>query len=484
MRFDLKTPRASPAARFACDQARGRSPAGCGGPHVCCPASLKTPRASPAARFACDQARGRSPAGCGGPHVCCPASLLWAILATFISACSSGSTLDGGSIGPPVDSGTDAGNGGRDGMAADNGTGGAQDATFDGGVPSDTGTMGSMDSGPGTDAMGPPDTGVNMMPELAPGSHVTLTSARIDLVDTFMDVMNKLGAGTRTNVMGARSYEWTLGGVHLTVWFANTMLSSDAFPNDIHPNDKVLWIAVDGAAYTGKTPNGIGIGSNKTMVEAPSPQGYGPSPRAVPITTGGSLSLYYTTGFLVAYDQNGAITTFTVCKAYKQAPDGALIGINQQGADMSVQFAGGTVKGTILAVLGGQTGTSFANVQTLLGTPDGEGMVTLGGQQLNLLSYGFIGLEFFASPQVSDTTTLFISVHAPYYGALQGSQAGIGSTRTDIEAAIGSAQAMPSQNQPGLVCYNYGSARMIGVTYTNDNPPVASTITLALPQCP
>jgi hypothetical protein len=416
----------------------------------------------------------------GGPRVCRPAILPWAILSAFIGACSSSSALDGGNIGPPVDSGTDAGNGGRDGMATDNGTGG-QDAS-DSGSPADTGMMG-MDSGPGIDAM-TPDTGVTLMPELVPGSHVTLASARIDLTDSFMDVMNKLGAGTRTNVMGARSYEWTLSGVHLTVWFANTMLSTDAFPNDIHPTDKVLWIAVDGAAYTGKTSNGIGIGSNRTAVEAASPQGYGPSPRSLPIATGGSLSLYYTTGFLVAYDSTGAVGTFTVCKAYKQAPDGTLIGINQQGADMSVEFAGGSVKGTILAVLNGQTGTSFANVQTLLGPPDGEGMVTLGGQQLNLLSYSFIGLEFFASPQVSATTTLFISVHAPYYGTLQGTQAGIGSARTDIENALGNAQAMPSQNQAGLICYNYGSARMIGVTYTTDNPPLASTITLALPQCP
>src|SRR5262249_34359062 len=70
-----RTPRALRAARFACDQAPGRYPAVCGGPHVCCPVNLRTPRALRAARFACDQAPGRYPAVCGGPHVCCPVSL-------------------------------------------------------------------------------------------------------------------------------------------------------------------------------------------------------------------------------------------------------------------------------------------------------------------------------------------------------------------------------------------------------------------------
>jgi hypothetical protein len=40
------------------------------------PPSLMTAPASPAACFACDQARGCDPAMCGGPHVCCPASLI------------------------------------------------------------------------------------------------------------------------------------------------------------------------------------------------------------------------------------------------------------------------------------------------------------------------------------------------------------------------------------------------------------------------
>src|SRR5262249_42722144 len=157
-----------------------------------------------------------------------------------------------------------------------------------------------------------------------------------------------------------------------------------------------------------------------------------------------SLALYYATGFLAAYDQTGAITTFTVCRAYKLAPDGALDG---EGA--RIQFGGGVLKGTILSLMSGQTGTSFADVQILLGPPDGEGTVTLGNQQLPLLSYGFIGIEVFApiGTVLPSDVTLFVSVHAPYYGLLKTSQAGVGSARMDIEQALGMVRATTSQNQ-------------------------------------
>src|SRR5207244_1388777 len=150
---------------------------------------------------------------------------------------------------------------------------------------------------------------------------------------------------------------------------------------------------VDGG-FPGKTMKGFGIGSMKTAVEAASPAGYGAAPHSVPITmgagAGGSLSLYYKTGFLTAYDVGGLVTTFTVCKAYGLAPDGTLDG---QGARLHFA-ANGDIKGSILALPpNGQNGTSFTDVKTLLGPPDGEGNVMLGGQQLHLLSYGFIGIE-------------------------------------------------------------------------------------------
>jgi hypothetical protein len=269
------------------------------------------------------------------------------------------------------------------------------------------------------------------------------------------------------------------------VWFANTGLSSDMAPNDVHDTDKVLWIAVDGAAFTGKTPNGIGIGSNRTMVQAAAPQGYGNSPRNVPITSGagagGSLDLYYKTGFIAAYDANGNITTFTVFHSYPVPPDGSL---DAMGA--RIPFMAGELDGSVFSLTNGQNGTSLRDVKNLLGAPDGDGNVMLGNQQLHLLSYGFIGLEVFALPNgIYANQVLMISVHAPYYGTFNGSATvGVGSARTDVEAALGNPTSMNSANTQNLVCYDYGGARMVGVTYSTDNPPAATTITLALPQCP
>jgi hypothetical protein len=394
----------------------------------------------------------------------------------LLAGCSSSS----GDSGTPGDQDAMAGDGPG---GSDTGTGSGRDATgmSTDGAP-DAGQTGRDADMSGMDATGPGDTGLVVRPELVPGSHVGFTAARVDIGDAFMDVTARLGQGMRSMAMGSRSFEWTIDGAHVTVWFANTNASADMPPNDVHPTDKVLWIAVDGSAFPGKTDNGIGIGSMKTMVEQAAPNGYGPAPHSAPLMNGGSIGLYYKTGFLVAYDNTNTVTTFTVCKAYPAAPDGAI-----DPSHARFQFTAGDLNATVISFQGGQAGSTNDQVKMLLGPPDGEGEVTIGTQMLHLISYAFIGIEVFspASGQIGAGTTIFASVHAPYYGSLSGGgMIGVGSTRPDFEAALNVGTGQPSQGTPGLVCYELGMSKIAGVTYSADATPVVTTISLVFPQCP
>jgi hypothetical protein len=388
-----------------------------------------------------------------------------ASLASVLLACGSSGTDDGGLI--ARDSGSTDASAGSDG--------GPQDAMpgVDAQVQPDAAS--GMDATiTGQDATTPPDTGMMLTEDLAPGSHVTVPAAQLDVTDTYAMIKSKIGAGTRSTTV-TRTLDWMLNGFNMTIWFANTNLSTDRPPNDIHDTDKVLWIAVSGAAFTGKTPNGIGIGSSRMSVEAASPGGYGPAPHTIPYLNQ-TIAQYYHAGFLAAYDATNSISAFTVCDAYKQAPDGT---IDHANARLSFQGAG-DLQGTRSLT---QLGTHKADVITLLGQPDGEGMVAIGGQQLHLMSYGFIGIEVFSTTFVDNT--LFFTIHAPYYGSLMGGgAAGVGSTRTVFEAALNLGMGHASTT-PNLYCYTDPNGGTLGVTYSGaTTTDVVTSITMPLPQCP
>lgn len=405
--------------------------------------------------------------------------LLSLLLASSAVACSSSTeTSDLGSPGGDAATSSDAAGSDRDAGLADAPQGLdalAPDASGADAWLADAQSMDAerMDSTPG------PDSGVMLTAEIAPGQHIQLPSARVSVMtDSFADIRGRLGPGVRTATPNTRSYEWTINGAHLTVWFANSRLTTDPPPNDIHDTDKVLWVSVDGT-FTGRTTKNIGLGSTRAMVEMTGMAGYGPAPHNVPVM-GTVVAQYYTTGFLVTYSQPGpagTITTFTVCRAYPHAPDAQLL-----PARARISFGGGAeILGSILMLPpAGQNGSSENTVRQVLGTADGEGMVRLGGQNLRVLSYSFIGLEvFFIQGQ---TTVLFVSVHPPYYGSFAGG-AGLGSTRADVERALNLGTGTPSAGTPGLICYRGAMGRDVGVTYTAA-PATATTITIPLLVCP
>lgn len=341
----------------------------------------------------------------------------------------------------------------------------------------DTGT--EVDSGFEPDASFEPDSGVEpdagmgLLQQMDPGSYVQVTEGRIEIGDSFATVKQKLGPGQRTPVMNARSYDWALSGrVELTIWFANTNLDDDdGAPNDVDDTDLVLWIAVKGA-FLGATSRGIGLGSTRAEVEAAAPSGYGPPPHTATLTDPeGTLAQYFTTGFLVTYGTDGSIRTFTICRAYPQAPDGEL-----KPDSGEVDFGATSIVGSVLQ------GTRLSDVTTLLGTADAIGEVTIADNMLKLASYGFLGIEVFAIPSGSERT-VFMNVHAPFYGTISGS-AGVGSTRAEVEAALGRGPGQVSAMNGNFVCYEGGSSPDIAVTYSEDAVPSATSFTIPLIRTP
>lgn len=350
--------------------------------------------------------------------------------------------------------------------------------TLDAGSSRDAGTeeVGTPDTGRDRDAE-PADTGVDggepTGQEMVPGDHVQVTEGRIQIGATYQAVTALLGPGSRSAGANTRSYDWGLsGGVAVTVWFANSNLDADdAPPNDVDDDDRVLWIVPQG--FRGTTPAGIGVGSSRSDVEA----AYGSAPHSVPLVNPpGTLAQYFTTGFLVAYASDDTVRTITISRAYPQAPDGVI-----DPRDARLRFSSGDVQGIRSLI---QRGTDDSEVLARLGEPDGRGTITLGGQDLDTFSYGFLGVEIFFLD--NDDKVLFLTVHAPYYGTTNGG-IGVGAARTDVEqylAGEGYNGGVAASN-PQLVCYEHsGGGQMVGVTYDDQEEATTFNVPIPLGMCP
>lgn len=362
----------------------------------------------------------------------------------------------------------DAGVADRGGMMLDSGAG-PDAAEKDAGI---------ADRDPGLDAepmdADTPDDGVMpLMEEMVPGSHVQVREGRVGIGATFQEVTGLLGPGARSAAENARSYEWSLsGGVMLTVWFANGNLDADdAPPNDVDQTDRVLWIVAQG--FGGTTPEGIGVGATRSAVEA----AYGAAPHSVPIPNpAGTLAQYFTTGLLVAYAPDDTVRTVTICRAYVQAPDGEI-----DPRDARLRFASGDVQGIRSLI---ELGTDDSDVLARLGEPDGRGTLSLGGQDLEAFSYGFIGVEVFFLENEDDV--LFMTVHAPYYGTTAGG-IGVGASRIDVEQYLSGEgyNAGTAATNPQLICYEHGgSDEMVGVTYDENDVATTFNVPIPLGMCP
>ncbi len=393
----------------------------------------------------------------------------------LLAACTSDAPGNGGTVGFPdpgrqtgdPDSGSSTPT--DTGVTAPDAAGGldAGGTPIDAGSPSDAGMAGGPDAGPATDAGG------GGALELAPGSHIVTGRGRVALRDTRTTVERVLGPGVRTNDMNARSYDWDLGGgVRLTAWFANTGL--DASPaNNVEANDEVLWLAVTGP-FAGQTADGLGIGSNKQAVE----RVYGAALRSTPITDpAGTIEPYYTDGLLVAYDTQSQVRTMTICRRYARNPDGQIRLADGRlrwsgpgGAELIGGFLGASDDGDVLRILGNP--------------PDAVGRAQFGGTTLDVMSYGFIGLEIF----LGQDRVVFITLHAPYFGTANTSPTplGLGVSKTDFESGLAASNfgaGTPSSQNASVTCYqSRNTSRWIGVTYAGmPGMETVSTISTPLP---
>lgn len=348
----------------------------------------------------------------------------------------------------------------------------------DTGLPPDDSGMGNADASDGggnPDAA--PDGGMTpLTEEMEAGAYVQVVGARINVgdgtgtdpnVDTYASVTAKLGAGTRSAAMNTRSYEWTLNGVELTIWFGNTNLDGDDDPPaNVDGTDEVLWIAVSGT-YGGKTTRNIGLGSTRAEVEMLMPNGYGLPSLTTDLTNPpGVLASYFTQGILIAYDANNQARTVTISRAYNTDPN-ADIKVDEARLD----FSTGAIDGFHML----QPGTRKANVEQALGYADGAGEAN----GFTVWSYAFIGVELFFFG--SQDSVLFFTVHEPYYGGLNNSAFGVGAPRMDLEAELGMGQGVASGQNANLICYPSDMMPEVLVSYTNG---VASTITMGFLTCP
>lgn len=359
------------------------------------------------------------------------------------------------------------------GPVTDTGVEGDPDAglpPLDSGVQADGGEApDAADAGDEVDA-GEEDAGGGLTPEIVVGSRVQVAEGVVTVAqDSFADVTATFGAGTRTNIENTRSYQWSLsGGVQLTVWFANSNLDGDdAPPNDVDDTDRVLWVAVQGG-FSGTTPDGIGLGSTRADVES----AWGAPDNASPIVDpAGTLLQYFTTGALVALDDQDAVRTITVHRAYGTAP-GGIIDVD----DARLRFGGTDIEGQD----GLRSGTNRSRVESLFGPPDAQGSLRVSGQDLDTWSYGFIGMEFFFLD--GRDTVLFMSVHTPFYGQTPGNT-GVGTARADMESFLSGAGydgGTPSSGNANFICY--GGPQDVGVTYSADGR--VTSITMPLLACP
>ena len=342
----------------------------------------------------------------------------------------------------------------------------------------DAGSQMGDDAGNSDDSAAPiGDAGAPPTADLVPGRLVRADGHRINIGDRFSAVVAALGAGTRSAQMNARSYAYDIAsGGTLTVWYANTNLDDDdAAPADVDADDKVLWIAVDGG-FVARTPADIRMGSTKAEVRA----AYGTPSRSSTVNDPpGTVDAYFETGILAAYGLNDQVRTITISRAYPNDPDGQL-----ELSEGRIRFGNDTIQGDLFS------GTGDGDVKRILGDPaDGEGPVDFNGTTLQVLSYGFIGLEFFTGRRTG--RTLFISVHAPFYGtAGQGADAvGIGSTRAEFESYLAGEGFDPARMSTAMnvFCYrNRNTAKVVGASYSADRPPAVTTISVGLPDqaCP
>lgn len=391
---------------------------------------------------------------------------------------------------------------GPDASTQDDAAPGADRLLFDGGVladatAEDAGTPADAAADLGVpDGAEPGDGGEPPGTSFTPGQGVVVQGAAVRVRvgatpgSTFAEVKAALGQPTRqTPGANTRSHEWDLSvGGTLTVWFNNTGL--DANPaNLVGEADEVLWIAISGA-FPGEDTGGVRIGAPRAQVEA----AYGAPVRETAISDpAGALLSYVRRGVLVAIDAGtGQARSITVTRAYLVEPDGQidLAGRRLRFTSGDLGLVSWTQVGNLAVPSGGPNASA---VTQLLGPPDAQGTVSVGGQNLWMYAYSFIGFEITfrrnSGGSGPDGGALFVSLHTPYYGttAAAPNDHGIGSARAAIEpyiTGLGFGAAVPSGTSADLLCYK-NNLNAVGVTYSDPEAEVSALI-LGLPPsaCP
>ncbi|MBI2374707.1 MAG: hypothetical protein HYV07_11985 [Deltaproteobacteria bacterium] len=306
--------------------------------------------------------------------------------------------------------------------------------------------------------------------EVVPGQSLATVDGNFRIGATFAETQLDNGAPTRatpaTGAVTPRSYEWTgAGEVTVTVWFADTDLSNTG----VDPTDRVLWIAVEGA-YSGRTAEGLGIGSAATGARAV----FGDPDRTASVADPpGLVDAWYRRGVMLAHGDDQLIRTITVTRAYVAAPTA------------TIDLAGGRVQFSPAIVGGAIRGSQPRDVTAALGEPDGRGPVTIDGTRLEVFSYAFIGVEVFFVDLLGSDRVAFTALHAPYFGSTQAGM-GIGSRRLDLEgelSALGFDSGRATSANPNVICYpKSGSEKSFAATFeTKTSAQQVTTMSIGFP---
>lgn len=301
----------------------------------------------------------------------------------------------------------EAHDGGRDATALDTGTDAAQDAALDGAT---------LDGG--TDA-GTPDGG-GPKSVIIPGIGIDYKTATDEhqirvMQDDYGTVGGILGAGTpNPDIAWYQSYS-----PHIDALFVDTTDDKNANGGDLL-NRLIL---LEG--FNGETAQGHGIGTAQTAWSAET----GNPEHSTLLDNGESMDFFFTKGLNLVYDANTNAKVVTVYRPTKVVPD------------QPIDWNGMSVFGITSAV---QSGSSFGEIENTLGSPDVAYTSSIGGVDTETWPYLSLGLSFMHTEQAqSDVNT--IAIYTPYFGKLQGTSLGIGSTHAEIKAYFDSMKKEKSQ---------------------------------------
>lgn len=187
--------------------------------------------------------------------------------------------------------------------------------------------------------------------------------------------------------------------------------------------------------FDAKTAAGNGMGTARSGFTGE----LGAAEYTSPLDAGDSMDFFFTKGLNVIFDPQGKAKNITIFKAAQVVPG------------QEIDWNGMSVFGITSSI---QSGSSWSDVQSTLGTPDLVSTSTSGQITTETRTYIPVGMAFSHADQAtSDVNT--IAVFPPYFGKLSGTTLGLGSTHAEIKAYFDSKHPEKSQAAGTGTIYYY-----------------------------